>query len=106
MLELKLGQYSAMGPVTVYSQLSPLFKGLGFVNFISQCFIGLYYNMIIAWTIYYFFASLTSDLPWQHCTNSYNDKSRFLTISHMILITWHLQIASHFLATRSVTNSD
>jgi len=77
LLELKIGQYSAKGPVTLYSHLSPLFKGLGFVNFISQCFVGLYYNMIIAWTIYYFFASLTSDLPWQHCTNEYNDEVCF-----------------------------
>lgn len=77
LLELKIGQYSALGPVTLYSHLSPLFKGLGFVNFISQCFVGLYYNMIIAWTIYYFFASLTSELPWADCTNSYNDEVCF-----------------------------
>ena len=77
LLELNLGQYSSMGPVTVYSHLSPIFKGLGFVNFIAQAFIGLYYNMIIAWTIYYFFASFTSDLPWQYCHNDYNDERCF-----------------------------
>jgi len=77
LLELKIGQYSGKGPVTLYSHLSPLFKGLGFVNFISQCFVGLYYNMIIAWTIYYFFASLTSELPWQYCHNDYNDQVCF-----------------------------
>ena len=76
LLELKIGQYSAKGPVTLYSHLSPLFKGLGFVNFIAQCFVGLYYNMIIAWTIYYFFASLTSELPWQYCHNDYNDQGK------------------------------
>ena len=27
LLELTLGQYSALGPVTVYSNLAPLFKG-------------------------------------------------------------------------------
>ena len=77
LLELSLGQYTSMGPVTVYSQLSPMFKGLGFVNFWAQSFIGLYYNMIIAWTIYYFFASFTSDLPWQYCHNDYNDERCF-----------------------------
>ena len=60
--------------VILISHLSPLFKGLGFVNFISQCFVGLYYNMIIAWTFYYFFASLTSELPWAGCNNNYNDE--------------------------------
>merc|ERR1711953_1621918 len=77
LLELNLGQYSGMGPVTVYSNLSPMFKGLGFVNFVANAAIGLYYNMIIAWTIYYFFASFTSALPWQFCDNDYNDDKCF-----------------------------
>jgi len=77
LLELNLGQYSANGPVTVYSHLAPMFKGLGFANFVSQLFVGLYYNMIIAWTIYYLFASFTSHLPWQDCTNTFNDQFCF-----------------------------
>ena len=77
LLELHLGQYSSMGGVTVYSSLSPLFKGLGFVNFYSSIFGCIYYNMVIAWTIYYFFASFTSDLPWQYCHNDYNDEKCF-----------------------------
>jgi solute carrier family 6 amino acid transporter-like protein 5/7/9/14 len=71
-LEITIGQYAAMGPVTVYSNLSPLFKGLGFANFLASAFVGLYYNMIIAWTIYYLFASFTSELPWDSCQNEYN----------------------------------
>ena len=65
------------GGYFIFSNLSPIFKGLGFVNFIAQAFIGLYYNMIIAWTIYYFFASFTSSLPWQYCDNDYNDEKCF-----------------------------
>ena len=48
------------------------FLGLGFANFMASCFVGLYYNMIIAWTIYYFFASFTSQLPWDSCGNDFN----------------------------------
>ncbi len=95
-LEISLGQYAAMGPVTLYSNLAPLFKGqiplqiiaippfskgripctsgLGFANFLASCFVGLYYNMIIAWTIYYLFASFTSHLPWSDCNNSFNSE--------------------------------
>ena len=29
--------------------------------------ITLYYNVIIAWALYYFAKSLTSDLPWDKC---------------------------------------
>jgi len=72
LLELTIGQYSSLGPVTIYSNLAPLFKGLGFANFIASCFVGLYYNMIIAWTIYYMFASFTSELPWDNCQNEFN----------------------------------
>jgi len=71
-MEITIGQYSAMGPVTIYSNLSPLFKGLGFANFMASCVVGLYYNMIIAWTIYYLFASFTSKLPWDTCQNDFN----------------------------------
>eukprot|EP00091_Calanus_sinicus_P024312 TRINITY_DN8633_c0_g1_i1.p1 TRINITY_DN8633_c0_g1~~TRINITY_DN8633_c0_g1_i1.p1 ORF type:complete len:204 (+),score=41.48 TRINITY_DN8633_c0_g1_i1:426-1037(+) len=76
LLELKIGQYSAMGPVTLYSHLSPLFKGLGFVNFISQCFVSLLQHdhrldhLLLL-------RSLTSELPWQYCHNDYNDQVCF-----------------------------
>lgn len=63
--------------MTVYSNLAPLFKGLGFANFLASCFVGLYYNMIIAWTIYYLFASFTSELPWDNCQNEFNTEFCF-----------------------------
>ena len=66
-----------MGPVTVYSNLSPIFKGLGFINFWATTWSCIYYNMVIAWTIYYFFASFTPALPWQFCDNDYNDEKCF-----------------------------
>ena len=37
-----------------------------------------FYFQIIAWTIYYMFASFTSDLPWQYCDNEFNDRWRGL----------------------------
>ena len=61
----------------IFSNLSPIFKGLGFVNFVANACVGLYYNMIIAWTIYYFFASFTPACPWQFCDNDYNDEKCF-----------------------------
>ncbi|GFO29799.1 transporter [Plakobranchus ocellatus] len=35
--------------------------------FIISCLIAIYYNMIIAWTLYYFFASFNTYLPWSYC---------------------------------------
>ncbi len=40
--------------------------------------IGLYYNVIIAWTLYYFGATVASlfneQLPWTTCDNPWNDQ--------------------------------
>ena len=33
--------------------------------------VAIYYNMIIAYTLYYFFASLAKDVPWQDCKDSW-----------------------------------
>ena len=46
--------------------------GLGYAMVITNTIIGIYYNVIVSWTIYYFFASMTSRLPWEDCNNSWN----------------------------------
>ena len=48
------------------------FPGLGYAMVIVNTLVALYYNVIIAWAIYYFFASMTSQLPWTHCDNGWN----------------------------------
>jgi len=36
--------------------------------------VGVYYNMIIAWSLFYLFSSVINitQLPWQHCYNDWN----------------------------------
>ncbi|XP_044515797.1 sodium-dependent proline transporter [Gracilinanus agilis] len=70
-LELSLGQFSSLGPLAVW-KISPLFKGVGVAMLIIVSLVAIYYNMIIAYVLFYLFASLTSDLPWQHCGNWWN----------------------------------
>ena len=45
--------------------------------FLASVAIGLYYNMIIAWTVYYTYSSMTSDLPWQYCNHDFNTPSEY-----------------------------
>jgi solute carrier family 6 (neurotransmitter transporter, serotonin) member 4 len=33
---------------------------------------GMYYNTIIGWAVYYLFASLQEELPWTSCGNDWN----------------------------------
>ena len=70
-LELAFGQYASQGIVSIW-KASPLFQGVGwtmyFISFIS-C---IYYNMLIAYSFYYLFASFAADVPWRNCDNAWN----------------------------------
>jgi solute carrier family 6 amino acid transporter-like protein 5/7/9/14 len=65
-MELSFGQYASSGVVSIW-KVSPIFQGVGWAMFVVSCLIAIYYNMIIAWTIYYLFASFTDHLPWSDC---------------------------------------
>ena len=34
--------------------------------------VAIYYNVIIAWCLYYLFESFRSEVPWKHCNNKWN----------------------------------
>jgi len=69
-LELALGQYAGKGPLKLFGRMTPGLKGLGYGMLIISFLTVIYYNMIIAWTIYYTFAGFSSVLPWKYCGNS------------------------------------
>lgn len=66
-MELSFGQFSNLGPIAVFERFCPLFQGLGYGMVIVSGTVMLYYNMIIAWTFFYMFASCSSSLPWESC---------------------------------------
>ncbi|KAJ8252539.1 hypothetical protein COCON_G00218510 [Conger conger] len=70
-MELALGQYNREGAATVW-KICPVFKGVGYTVIIIALYVGFYYNVIIAWSLYYLFCSFTSELPWLKCGNSWN----------------------------------
>ncbi|NXM08795.1 SC6A7 protein, partial [Tyrannus savana] len=80
-MELSLGQFSSLGPLAVW-KISPLFKGVGMGTILIVSLVAIYYNMIIAYVLFYLFASLTSDLPWQHCGNWWNTE---LCLDHHVI---------------------
>ena len=49
-----------------------LSAGIGYAMFFISLFIGIYYNMILAWTIFYLASSFTDSLPWNSCDNWWN----------------------------------
>jgi solute carrier family 6 amino acid transporter-like protein 5/7/9/14 len=66
-LELSLGQWAGKGPLKVFGRMAPIAKGLGYGMLMISFLVVIYYNLIIAWTIYYTFAGFTSELPWTYC---------------------------------------
>ncbi|XP_009088788.3 sodium- and chloride-dependent neutral and basic amino acid transporter B(0+) isoform X1 [Serinus canaria] len=65
-MECSLGQFASLGPVSVWRML-PLFEGVGITMVIISAFVSIYYNVIIAYALYYFFASFQKVLPWSEC---------------------------------------
>jgi len=72
-LELTIGQYGGLGPNKLFGRIAPAFRGLGYGMLFVTFLVALYYNMIIAWTLFYTFAGMQDPLPWAHCGNAYND---------------------------------
>jgi len=68
-LELSLGQWAGKGPLKVFGRMAPIAKGLGYGMLMISFLVVIYYNLIIAWTIFYTFAGFTSELPWTYCGN-------------------------------------
>ncbi|KAL9914605.1 sodium-dependent dopamine transporter [Glossina fuscipes fuscipes] len=73
-MELALGQHNRKGAITCWGRLVPLFKGIGYAVVLIAFYVDFYYNVIIAWSLRFFFASFTNNLPWISCTNFWNTK--------------------------------
>lgn len=50
-------------------------SGVGYTVILIALYVGFYYNVIIAWSLYYLFSSMTNELPWIGCGNSWNSEN-------------------------------
>ena len=46
--------------------------GIGYANMIIAFMVSIYYNVILAWSCYYFFHSFAAELPWVGCNHAWN----------------------------------
>ncbi|CAK9297661.1 unnamed protein product [Gordionus sp. m RMFG-2023] len=102
LMELALGQYSSLGPFKLFQKFSPAFSGIGMAMIIVSLLVSIYYNMILAWTLFYLANSFTAVLPWSHCDNWWNTancfdafKARECSSKHMIYLKGHCFNVSH-----------
>ncbi|KAF2882794.1 hypothetical protein ILUMI_23306 [Ignelater luminosus] len=69
-MELGLGQFSNRGPVAVWA-LCPIWKGVGNASITLMLFLMVYYNIICSYLIFFFFASMSTVVPWSVCDPSW-----------------------------------
>ncbi|KAK4300372.1 hypothetical protein Pmani_027416 [Petrolisthes manimaculis] len=73
-MELVLGQYNRQGPITVW-KICPFFRGVGYCAVLVAYFVSFYYNVIIAWSIHFVYASFSYELPWTSCNHTWNTEN-------------------------------
>ncbi|XP_029462575.1 sodium- and chloride-dependent neutral and basic amino acid transporter B(0+)-like isoform X2 [Rhinatrema bivittatum] len=65
-LECALGQFASLGPIAIW-KIVPILQGVGVTMVLISALVSIYYNVIVAYSLYYLFASFTRILPWSDC---------------------------------------
>ena len=63
-LELWAGQKFQIGAAHLWGQIHPSLRGIGVAGTMATFFVALYYNVIVAWALWFLFNSFGSPLPW------------------------------------------
>lgn len=71
-LELAAGQAIRQGSIGVWKYISPRLSGIGYSSCVVCFFVALYYNVILAWSLFYLGNSFQSPLPWEQCPSDVN----------------------------------
>lgn len=66
-MELAAGQCIRQGSIGVWKHISPKLAGIGYSSCVVCFFVALYYNVIIAWSLFYLGNSFQYPLPWEQC---------------------------------------
>ncbi|XP_049858536.1 sodium- and chloride-dependent GABA transporter ine isoform X3 [Schistocerca gregaria] len=74
-MELAVGQFTRRGPIGALGKLCPLFKGAGLASVVISFIMSTYYNVIIAYAVYYFFTAFKTEVPWHECGHRWNTRN-------------------------------
>ena len=66
------------GDMTRMYKHSVAVVGVGYGMVIVSGIVCVYYNIIITWTIYFFYHSLRAVLPWSTCDNQWNTQKCYI----------------------------
>ncbi|KAK3086251.1 hypothetical protein FSP39_015776 [Pinctada imbricata] len=66
-LEFAAGQHFRKGSMGTWNKVHPFLGGVGVASAVTSFIVGIYYNAVIMWCIYYLVHSFTGHLPWKDC---------------------------------------
>ena len=72
-MEAALGQYGQVGPLQVWTEMLPGGVGVGVSMVIISLIVAIYYNVIMAYCLFYLFNSVRAVLPWTVCDPEWSD---------------------------------
>lgn len=85
-LELAFGQFAGQGPLTIWA-CAPICKGVGAAMVCVSMVVAVYYNVIMAYTLYYTASTFQAQVPWQRCDPLWaNDTPCFVRSQNTSLI--------------------
>lgn len=80
-MELAIGQRIREGPVKVWQKIAPALAGVGMSASAVSFLLGLYYNMIVAWCLYYLFISFQGTMPYSVCPTSMQNVTEYRNVT-------------------------
>ncbi|XP_034389402.1 sodium- and chloride-dependent neutral and basic amino acid transporter B(0+) [Cyclopterus lumpus] len=91
-LESAFGQFCSQGPINIWRSV-PILQGVGVAMVMVTVIVSIYYNVIIAYSLYYMFASFQSPLPWSSClsqadNNCSNTPIVYCNVSGDLVANW------------------
>ncbi|XP_041801906.1 sodium- and chloride-dependent neutral and basic amino acid transporter B(0+)-like [Chelmon rostratus] len=91
-LESAFGQFCSQGPINVWRAV-PILQGVGIAMVMVTAIESIYYNIIVAYSLYYMFASFQSPLPWSSCfswsdSNCSDTPIVYCNVSGVLVANW------------------
>lgn len=66
-MEAALGQFGQTGPLAIWLEMLPCAVGVGVAMVVISLIVAIYYNVIMAYCLFYLFSSFNKVLPWTVC---------------------------------------
>ncbi|KAK0145548.1 Sodium- and chloride-dependent neutral and basic amino acid transporter B(0+) [Merluccius polli] len=88
-LEAAIGQFCSQGPINIWRAV-PLLQGVGMAAVALNTIVAIYYGVILAYTVYYLFASFQYPLPWSNYLEDMNCTSppQVVNVTSMSVSNW------------------